>query len=72
MIRMNKWPLFWCLSPESQANLMIAYYEITGTVLKPPLPPDTSKAIWEATLNENHEDFDKLMRQAPEHQKRIE
>lgn len=65
------WPLFWCLEPECQALLIQFQWDVYGLRLEIPVPPKTSKAVWQAVQSDNEEEIDKLMRQPPKHKKRV-
>ncbi len=67
----GRWPLFWCLEPKAQAVLMIFQLETYGMKLEIPTPPQTSKGAWLNVQIENSEEIDKLMRQAPKHQRQV-
>ena len=71
LTRTKRYPLFWCLTPQAQADLMRYQYDVHGLMLDPPAPPGTSDVIWAATWLESHEDYNKLLRQAPQHQRRV-
>ena len=60
-----KYPLFWCLSAQSQAALMQYHYDTYGTVLEPPAPPGNSASAWDSPWHESLEEIDRLMRQPP-------
>ncbi len=60
----KKWPLFWCLEPETQARLLQYQWDNYGETLDIPTPPQTAKSVWLAVQMENIEEIDRLMRQA--------
>ena len=53
-----KWPLFWCLSAESQAKLMQLYYDENGERLN--IPREPSEII--DTEIEDIEEISKIMK----------
>ena len=61
----KNWPLFWCLESETQAALIQWQWDNYGERLKIPTPPMTSKAVWGVVVEENSEEIDRLIRQAP-------
>jgi len=60
-----KWPLFWCLTTETQAKLMQYQWDNYGEILNIPTPAQTSKGVWQSVQLENLEEIDRIMRQAP-------
>ena len=67
-----KFPLFWCLKPDSQAALLQWQFDNYSEILKIPTPPTTSKGVWLAVEMESIEEIDKIMRQAPSHMKQVQ
>ena len=71
----GKWPLFWCLKvdrqAEIQAKLMQYQWDNYGEKLEIPTPPGTSDGVWLTVELENAEEIDRIMRQAPKKQRRI-
>ena len=68
LIRRSTWPLFWCLSVQSQAVLMQFQYDQYGQNIDiPPLPKETHIE----TIIEPDEELSRMARQAPRHQKRV-
>ena len=57
------WPLFWCLSPESQALLMNYQYDTYET--KMDIPPDRVDGVQVKTSPDIPEEFDRVMRKKP-------
>ncbi len=69
MIR--EYPLFYCISPEAQAKLIIYQYETYSFHLTPPPEPyfgTGKRPDYDVTLGI---DMDKFIRQAPRHQRRV-
>jgi len=64
---MNKYPLFWCLEPAKQAGLMKFQFDNYGLRLK--IPPKLKDIQAEAM--ESPEELEKIMRQVPEHPKKV-
>ena len=64
-----KCPIFWMVSAKAQAALMKAHYADDHTKLNIPPAPDTSSK-WEVT--ETSEDIEKIMREAPQHMRRVD
>ena len=64
-------PIFWLLSAQAQAALMEAHYNDDGTKLNIPLAQGTS-SDWDTSVSESLEDIDKIMREAPRHQRRVD
>jgi len=56
-------PLFWALSPETQAALMVYQWDNYGEKLNIPAPPGTSTGT--SVQLENLEEIDQLLRQPP-------
>ena len=57
--------LFWTLDSETQAKLMQFQWDLYGTKLNIPKPPDMEQNEWEVIVSEGLDAIDKFMRQAP-------
>lgn len=57
--------LFWRLSSEDQAKLMIYEWDNFGVLLSIPAPPDMLKAEWDAVLDGGLEAIARFMEQKP-------
>lgn len=68
---MNKthvWPLFWCLSAETQAKLMQYQWDNYGLPLEIPKQASDTHV---APVLESPEEIDRLMRQRPRRPRRV-
>ena len=63
--------IFWLLSAATQAALMEAYYADAGTKLNIPLTQETS-SDWDTSVSESPEEIEKIMCEAPRHQRKVD
>ena len=69
---MNYNPLFWRLSAEDRAKLMMYQWDTYGELLDLPPAPKTDKSEWKFEIKEGTEEFAKLMKETPKRMRRIE